>query len=328
MIENVILKGALESAAKETAENLGNRNDYLGASDVSQCPTKVILTKFTDIQPDLPTLLNFKRGHLSEDIVDQKIQNQEAFFKEFVKDAIAETPYKVRQQEFVHPEYNFLRAHIDFFFHNKDYSKISIMECKATGNLPDSPYSSWITQLQFQMGLAKLLYPNAEIKGIVYAIDLANKTVEFGPYEPNDTLFNVTIKKALKMWDIYQVLMRFKPVDLSNFDTEVSPLCGYCPFKSDCPRFNGSDVPDELKEMVKKYIELTEQEKTLKASKDALRDQIIKMTGETKLSFDGISVSVKNVETSRVDSKLLKSQYPDIYSACLTKSESLVLKIT
>lgn len=325
MIENIILKGAAESAVKETATSLGNRSDYFGASDVSQCPRKSVLAKLSVLTNDLSTLLNFKRGHLSENIVDQKIKNQQAFFKELIKDALNQTPYKVRQQEFVHPEFDFLKAHIDFFFYNKDYTKINIVECKATASLPDSPYSSWITQLQFQMGLAKILYPNADIKGIVYVIDLANQTAEFGPYAPNDTLFNATLEKAIKMWNAYQSILNGNDVEL---DTEVSLLCGYCPFKSDCPRFNGDEVPDEIKELVKKYIELTEQEKSLKSSKDALRDQIIAMTGETKLSFDGISLSVKNVISNRIDTKKLKDQYPDVYNTCLTKSESLVLKIS
>jgi predicted phage-related endonuclease len=330
MFLETLQNAGVKASEKLTEETLGAREDYIGASDISSCPRKFVLNKLSNLNYDLTTLLNFSRGHIAEDVIDWRLENQQNYFKEFVAQALAETPYKVRQQEFVHPEYSFLRAHIDFLFHTANYSKISIVECKSTASLPDQPWESWIKQLQFQMGLTKLIYPNSDIKGIILAVDLSNNIVEFGPYEPNDTIFESLIQKGIDTWQIYQKLANNEEnVDANNLPTEISLLCGYCPFKGSCPKFNGSELPDEVKDVIKNYIALSEQEKAIKEQKDGIRDQIISLLGtNVTKSFDGIKVSIKEQENSRIDTKELKNRYVDIYNELLKATKSVVLKIT
>ena len=43
---------------------LGNRTEYVGASDVGQCPRKVVLSKTQPVPHDSQTLIRFERGNL------------------------------------------------------------------------------------------------------------------------------------------------------------------------------------------------------------------------------------------------------------------------
>ena len=50
---------------------LGNRSHYVGASDVAQCPRKVVLAKTEPVALDLQTLIRFERGNMVEHIVEK-----------------------------------------------------------------------------------------------------------------------------------------------------------------------------------------------------------------------------------------------------------------
>ena len=62
MSMELILKNYLNQPKIE----LGDRTEYVGASDVGQCPRKVILSKTQPLPHDLQTLIRFERGNLVE----------------------------------------------------------------------------------------------------------------------------------------------------------------------------------------------------------------------------------------------------------------------
>jgi CRISPR-associated exonuclease Cas4 len=64
------LQAALQQLAiRQTAETLGDRATYLGASDIAACPRKTILGKRQTPEANLVTLLRQRRGHMAEEIV-------------------------------------------------------------------------------------------------------------------------------------------------------------------------------------------------------------------------------------------------------------------
>ncbi|WP_045214407.1 hypothetical protein, partial [Desulfobulbus alkaliphilus] len=57
----------------ETEATLGDRALYIGASDIAQCPRKVVKTKTNPKPHTLQTLIRFKRGHVAEDIISEAL---------------------------------------------------------------------------------------------------------------------------------------------------------------------------------------------------------------------------------------------------------------
>ncbi len=66
-IQTTLLTSLRKLAHQHTEETLGDRRDYLGASDIGYCPRKVILERIHTSEHDLATLLRFQRGHMAEE---------------------------------------------------------------------------------------------------------------------------------------------------------------------------------------------------------------------------------------------------------------------
>jgi len=314
MITEIIRETMPVLAKKRTASELGDRSIYIGASDVGgACIRKAVLLKLEPVEYDLSTLIKFERGHLTEMILTE-------CFDEFKK-------YKyISQKEVCHPQNSKLKCHIDFMFHNKNLSKIGVVECKSVSALPDEAYDSWISQLQFQMGLLKLNYPDSVIKGTIFTIDLnTGKTAEFSGYKPNDILFTTLLRKAGKIQAYVET------GDTRNLPVSDSLLCGFCPYKTDCSQFSGDNdtIPDDLKTAVEQYKKIQEKQKELKQKLDAIKADILPFTGnDYHAKWDGNKISVSIVKAKKTDTKALKSEYPDVYSSLLKTSESVRLRIT
>jgi len=296
-------------AKQETLKELGDRSAYIGASDIGGCPRKAVLSKLFKQEESLETLIRFKRGHLAET---------------FLSDIFSRTRYKwTSQAEIVHPEKPYILAHVDFLFYTSNKAKFGVAEIKTVSSIPSEPYESWVLQVQLQMGLLKLKYPNAEIKGAVLVMDLnSGQMVEFNGMTPDDQIFDSLVKKADLMWELLE------KKETENLPTEESNLCVFCPFKSTCPNFTGAEVPESIKAATQQYLMLSENIKELEKAKNDLKNQLIELVdGECNLAFDGNKLIVKQSTSERIDSKLLKSEHPDIYAACTKASEYTFLRV-
>ncbi|WP_163336027.1 hypothetical protein [Desulfopila sp. IMCC35008] len=248
-IKTTLLTSLRKLAKQHTEETLGDRSNYLGASDIGYCPRKVILEKINPTEHDLATLLRFERGHMAEDIV---------------ANAFAAAGYSnfERQVEAVVDSDVPVKAHIDFVFTSQTHKIKSVLETKSTSNIPDDPYGSWESQLYIQMGALAEKFPDYTIRGAFIALDLANGDVEFfNGYSPQKTIFNGLLRKAESLWSDYQAILGNKEIEL---DTDPGPLCGFCNHLTSCPRFEADEVPqlaavvDELQQLQikeKKYKE-------------------------------------------------------------------------
>jgi len=124
----------LENYLKQPKIELGNRTTYVGASDVGQCPRKVVLSKTQPVPCDLQTLIRFERGNLVERIVENALNHS----------GIKYDP----QVEVVHPKLPHIKAHLDFMFSRQN--EIAVLETKSVSDIPDDPYPSWIQQIHLQ----------------------------------------------------------------------------------------------------------------------------------------------------------------------------------
>ena len=309
MITEIIGEVLPLMAKEETLKELGDRSTYIGASDIGGCPRKGVLSKLFKQEESLETLIKFKRGHLAET---------------FLSDIFSRTKYKwTSQAEIVHPEKPYILAHIDFLFYTSNYKKFGVAEIKTVSSIPSEPYESWVFQVQLQMGLLKLKYPDSDIRGSILVIDLnSGKMVEFNGMTPDSQIFNSLIEKADSMWELLE------KKETENLPTEESNLCAFCFFKNTCPNFTGSEVPETIKLATQQYSMLSASIKELEKAKDNVKNQLIDLVdGECNLAFDGNKLVIKQSTSERVDSKLLKTNYPDVYAACTKTSECTFFRV-
>jgi CRISPR-associated exonuclease Cas4 len=258
-MQTTLLTSLRKLARQHTEETLGDRRDYLGASDVGYCPRKVILEKIQPGEHDLATLLRFQRGHMAEDIIAMAFT------------AAGYTNFE-RQVEVVMEGDVPLKAHIDFVFTSTIHKIKSILEIKSTGNIPEGPYSSWESQLYIQMGALANQYPDYTIRGAVLALDLADGEVGFfNGYSPQETIFQGLMERAGSIWSDYQAIFQGEEREIG---TEVSPLCGFCNHLSTCPRFEAEEVP-QLAGSVTSLQKLQEKEKGIQAEVKHLKKQLL-----------------------------------------------------
>lgn len=300
MIKRIIGEILPKISQEKSTEDLGDRTKYVGSSDVAKCPRQATLEKLQPIEYDTETLLRFERGHLAEQILSKIFER---------------TKYNwTAQKELAHPEYPYFKAHVDFMFYTRNMKSIGICEIKTSSQIPDEPYDSWVSQLHWQMGLAKLAYPEANIKGAILALDLnSGELQEFNGFTPSEVIFDMLIDKAHNIWDAIN--------GEATPECEPSLLCGFCEFREDCPVFDRDNLPKDVWETVHLFAQLKEQENELKTKIEALKEGILKYIGENKFSATnsdlGLTVTVTAPRVSEfVDGKILKEKYPDIFDEC------------
>jgi CRISPR-associated exonuclease Cas4 len=79
------------------------------------------------------------------------------------------------------------------------------------------------------------------------------------------------IERACTIWNDYKHVMTDSSVIPAM---EVSPLCGYCPFVADCPKFEAEEVR-ELTESVEILTELQKQQKNLETDIDIRKKDLL-----------------------------------------------------
>ncbi len=289
------LEKALQEKNRQNSRHLGDRTTYIGASDIGGCPRKAVLVRTQPVEHDAQTLLKFARGHAAEDLVHGIFQ------------AGGLTP--LREIEVRHPEFPDLLCHIDFLFRAKR-GRLHIVELKTTSGLPETPYGSWVDQLHFQMGLLALANPQSEIGGSILAIDLnAGNWHEFNSYKPDEIVFEMLVDKG----------RRIKACLDTGETPDVEPglLCGYCPYRTDCPAFltGAILIPDEVNQLAKRHLDAAEQKKNVERKINQLRQDILSFTGTCfKGISDSLFINALEVGPSEtVDTYMLKSRFPEIY---------------
>ncbi len=261
-IINIFLTSLRNLSKQHTEDTLGDRRNYLGASDIGQCPRKVVLERISPKEHDLATLLRFERGHMAEEIVAK------------VFTAAGFTNFERQVEIKIQSEGVPFLAHIDFVFTSKISKVKALLEVKS-GSVPSMPYSSWESQLYTQMGAVAEEHPDYTIKGAILSLDLAEGEVGFFPgYQPNETVFQSLKTKAEGIWSAYQAMLQGDEVELT---TEPGLLCGgYCNHLLDCPCFAAQEAPD-MAGIVEDLQHLQAEEKTLKARIEPIKKKLLRV---------------------------------------------------
>jgi len=279
--------------AEDTANSLGDRSKYIGASDIGSCLRKGYLSKVQKVEHDIAQHIVFERGHIAEGIVAKMIRG---------------TPYKEQVEVAGKAKNGYdIKAHIDFVV---DFGKeCVVVEAKSTSFEVDEPYESWVLQVQMQMGLLQSQCKGKSVRGYVVAINV--NTGWFKTFEvlPNRTLFGVAMTNANTLANAL--------VERQEPEAQLELYCSKCAFKADCPAIRNAtaeNLPPEIKEVVKKIAGKTAIEKEIKSLKQQLKD-FMEATNIKMAKVDNNTVSLVTRKGKKtVDTELLKEFDPSLYS--------------
>ncbi|WP_045216947.1 Dna2/Cas4 domain-containing protein [Desulfonatronovibrio magnus] len=308
----------------ETEATLGDRRLYIGASDIAQCPRKVVKGK-TNPQPHtLQSLIRFKRGHIAEDIISEALhafQHERQMALEYVASYCPLCHWygqntrhcpKCSTQLSSLP----LTAHLDFVFPDN-----TILEVKTT-SLP-AIQKSWEMQLQTQMYLYKEIQGTSP-RGYILTMDIAEGTLNLTePYTLNEAAADEIIGRAINLWESLRS-------EASQPETEPSALCCVCEYLSDCPAFEGNTLPEEVTPLIAEYHSAGMVEKEAAKDKSRLRTAILGALSPGKYQAGDFRISLSQRSRTSTDNKaiafLLKELGQDI-SKYQSKSTYPVLDI-
>ncbi|MGE4517771.1 MAG: Dna2/Cas4 domain-containing protein [Arcobacteraceae bacterium] len=279
--------------AEDTANSLGDRSKYIGASDIGSCLRKSYLSKTQKVEHDIAQHIVFERGHIAEGVVAKMLRG---------------TPYREQVEVVGKAENGYdIKAHMDFVV---DFGKqCVVVEAKSTSSEVDEPYESWILQVQMQMGLLQSQCKGKKVRGYLIAINV--NTGWFKTFEvlPDKALFDAAMANANTLANAL--------VERQEPEAQLELYCSKCAFKGDCPAIRNATaetLPEEIKEVVKKIAGKTAIEKEIKSLKKQLQE-FMEATGIRLAKADNNTVSLVTRKGKKtVDTELLKEFDPELYA--------------
>lgn len=274
-------------ADNESRKLLGKRQDYVGLSDIgkyAECPRLAVLQKVKPMQKDFSEMLILQRGHWFEEGIGKALSvlNLNYVTQLEIKTEIHGTP---------------LVAHLDFTLvgESKGKSIVRILEVKSVTDIPANPRTAHFYQVHGQAGLLTenwnnpafslknnhgeylyqdLTFPQLCEKhfGVLLPENPAQADVEawllylsmkdgraFGPYRHNDFLMREVYAFAQDFWGDIQKYAH------GNHALQPArgfyPLCDFCPYDKDCPKFSKSIYQPEFENLLQELSLLKTQRK-------------------------------------------------------------------
>lgn len=305
-------KNFKENLNKESLESLGDRSLYVGSSDISGCLRKSYLQKLTRKEVSIEQSIILQRGHLAEDLVKKGFGNLP--FKE---------QYEVKSKN------GYYRSHIDFLIESE--KEVIVVECKSLGTSVESPYDSWVLQVQFQMALLSQEKKGKKISACIVAVNVNNGWHEFFWIEPNAILQKLAMSKAEELKSALELQIEPK--------AEAQNYCGVCPFNSDCPlRLQGcSQISKALEGEAQEIVILNETTRVLNERLDTLKKAFVEKLNGLKIrkfSINDKIISLAGGTTStQLDTNAWKQANPEgfenilkDYSKTVTRAKYLLIK--
>jgi hypothetical protein len=283
-----MLENSLKAfSVNQTMASLGNRQAYLGMSDLAHgltCPRAVIANK---LQPnayglDLKTLLTLERGH---------------WLEHGIETALKATGVKLMPQLEISVTHHGtpVKAHLDLTLVSNSGDTVTVLELKSMARMKEAVLESHEAQLSGQISLLQAFWDQQVFKtegsikfksfpqlvhetltvklakhpvitGYVLTVS-PNEAKAFGPYVPDQIRLAEFLAQAESIWtSLTDINQGLASLDQVPWNKDFSPLCDFCRFNRDCPKFAGDTdlaLETELSDLA-----------NLKAQKSSLEDEI------------------------------------------------------
>ena len=237
-------------------------------------------------------------------------QFEEVVAKEFEK----RTGKKVRRdrKHYKHKEYSFMVANID----RKVVGENAILECKTANQYlanewqDDEVPASYLLQVQHY-----LFVTGAEVGYI--AVLIGGQKFVWKEVQRDEELIEVIIEAEKEFWKMVQD--KTPPALDGSSAAEKYLKERYKEAEED----KSIELGFEYKDKIKTYLDMKVQLKNFETQVKELENQIKFEIGNAEYAHaPGYSLSWKNVSRAKVDSKKLKSEYPEIYDKVIKESKS------
>jgi len=282
---------------KETQSTLGDRSTYIGASDIGGCPYKTVMAKKNPPKYSLQQQIIFQRGHIAEALVNKMLQGLN------VED----------QHEILGEIDKFqLKSHLDKLLKAKN--RCVIIEVKTVSAPVSEPYESWVLQVTQQMGMM-LEECEHKVEAYVLAIDLNSGWIDTFKIDFNEKIFEICSNKASHI--VSALRGECEP------EAIVQYYCSTCPFKMTCPKQGkfAEDLPSELAEDLEFIKAAKVMAKEAKKRENRVKAYMVNMGIDSLRDETTQSVITnKEMQTTRINTFMLKSKYPEIYNECSNTS--------
>ncbi|MDH5842627.1 YqaJ viral recombinase family protein [Bacillus velezensis] len=239
--------------------------------------------------------------------------SEAAYFGSILEDIVAKefevrSGKKVRRKKSMlkHPEHDFILANVDRMI----VGEKAILECKTTSaynlkewednEIPDS----YIVQVQHYLGVL-----GPEYKKAYFAVLIGGNKFVWKEIERDDELIAMIFQAEVEFWN-EKVLGGKAPVLDGSSAAEEYLKQRY----SEAEGGKVVDLTSANKTRIQQYLHLKEQINELTLQAKELENQIKHEMKEAEYGFIGnYQTSWKSVSTNRIDSKILKEQFPDVY---------------
>lgn len=249
-----------------------------------------------------------------------EVDNEAIYWGNQMEDVVAKefekrTGKKVRRTNFMysHPEHEFIKANLDRLVVGED----AILECKTAGaflakewegeEVPDT----YLVQVQHYLGVT------GKEKAYIAVLIGGNKFI-WKEIERDQELIDMIFKSEIEFWN--HNVLGFKQPELDGSSAAEQ----YLKEKYDRAE-EGKEVilKAEFKELIQQYERVKEDEKLIKTAKTEIENKIKAELKDAELGLtDTHEVTWKNVVSNRVDTKELKTKFPDIYKQVVKPSSS------
>ncbi|QJB57389.1 hypothetical protein [Pseudodesulfovibrio sp. zrk46] len=279
----LLTQGLLTHAEQKTANELGDRSQYIGMSDIGkgmECMRAAVANKLgLAIFPAISAVGELAPKDLAHTLGRQIILQRGHWQEHGIELALATTGVKLIPQLEIAIEHNSvpIKAHLDFtLVWGGKRPAVRILELKSNERIPDSLYASYETQLYGQVGLLKscwtepcfsvpetaaqsVTFPQAmqSIFGVAFPDSPDNVDIEawvlsislsevrpFGPYLPEEGMLEVCLQTVVAIWRTAEDV-RTGSLELNDLDycRGFHPLCDWCDVNADCPKFQDVNLP-------------------------------------------------------------------------------------
>lgn len=246
----------------------------------------------------------------TETISEVKEQSEAAYWGDQFEEVVAKefekrTGKKVRRdrKHYKHSEHPFMLANID----RKIVGENAILECKTANQYLASEWkddeipASYLLQVQHYICVT-----NAD-KAYIACLIGGQKFV-WKEIKRDDELIEIIIKAEKDFWKLVEDKT---PPALDGSSAAEKYLS---------EKYKNSEVGKveelgfEYKDKLKKFFELKEQKEALEYQIKEIENQVKNDLKDAELGIvPGYSISWKNISSNRLDSKKLKSEYPEVY---------------
>ncbi len=255
----------------------------------------------------------------TEPITEVKEQSESAYFGDIFEDIVAKefekrTGKKVRRdrKHYKHNEYPFMVANID----RRLVGENAILECKTANQYllkeweDDEIPASYLLQVQHY-----LFVTGAELGYI--AVLIGGQKFVWKEVQRDEELIQIIVEEEKNFWKMVQD--KTPPALDGSSAAEKYLKEKYKEAETD----KSVELGFEYKDKIKTYLEKKEQLKIFETEVKEIENQIKFEIGSAEYAYaPGYSLSWKNVSSTKVDSKKLKSEFPEIYEKVIKENKS------